>query len=248
MSKIDVIVATTGRRQVLLQQTLESIYVNAADHDALTLTLVVDGAAYWVECGRLANLMLRSKAIMNYANVGASAARNIGASSIPKYRRGSHVCFFDDDIYAVKAWDAALMTLSNNMPDAIVSGHSHPYNGFEVTVSGVRSIDSDGKVIEHTPGYGRPLVISTVNMLMPWSLWDDVGFFQEPGGAGGSEDYDFCMRAKAKGYGFAVTEPQVIIHTGLTSTTGKQIVGYDEMVKQNERLIKQHGLKGVIWQ
>ncbi len=101
---------------------------------------------------------------------------------------------------------------------------------------------------EYSPGYGRPLVISTVNMLMPWSLWDDVGFFTEPGGAGGSEDYDFCMRAKATGYGFAVTEPQVILHTGLTSTTGKQIVGYDEMTKQNERLIKQHGLKGVIYQ
>jgi GT2 family glycosyltransferase len=85
-------------------------------------------------------------------------------------------------------------------------------------------------------------------MLMPWSLWDDVGYFTEPGGPGGSEDYDYCMRAKAKGYGFAVTEPQCVIHCGLTSSSGNRIVGYSEMCTHNEQLIRQYGLEGnVIW-
>jgi GT2 family glycosyltransferase len=86
-------------------------------------------------------------------------------------------------------------------------------------------------------------VLSTVNIAMPWKVWDKVGPFIEPGGPGGSEDVDWCRRATKLGYGFAVTDPHCVIHTGLVSSSGKQIVGYEQMVEQNKRLQELYGIK-----
>lgn len=233
-SKIDVVMITTGKRPELLQQSLLSMHLNTVVNERYSLTVVVDGGVGF-DFHRLNPLTFYDTLIVNQHAVGASASRNIGSSSIPKYRRGSHVCFFDDDVYACPGWDRTLLSLSKALPGALVSGHGHPYNHG----------DLGG---EDLPPHTKPLVISTVNFFMPWSMWDHVGWFTEPGGAGGSEDHDWCCRASRLGYGFAVSEPQVILHCGLTSSTGKKIVGYEEMVKQNEWLIAEHGIKGVIWQ
>jgi GT2 family glycosyltransferase len=120
----------------------------------------------------------------------------------------------------------------------IISGYSHPYNQCQDAY-----FQPAGSPLIH---YCIPLVISSVAMMMPWALWDDVGYFTEPGGPGGSEDYDYCMRAKAKGYGFAVTEPQCVLHTGVTSSSGKPIVGADLVRENNARLEKIHGVEGKV--
>jgi hypothetical protein len=84
-------------------------------------------------------------------------------------------------------------------------------------------------------------------MMMPWKIFDEVGPWDEPGGRGASEDYAMCCRARDKyGYGFAVTEPQCIIHTGLKSNDGQEIVGYHELQNQNNALIQQYGLEGKV--
>lgn len=235
---MNIILITTGGRPDLLRQSLESLRDNAADWSKHTITLVMDGINQGCDS-------IHSFHPLTYIDhsepMGASRARNIGASSIPKYRRQEHVCFLDDDVYAcpgpkpwekLEAWDNQLLRLAEPNEECIISGHAHPYNHAKKKSCNSGSIQ-----------YEEPLLISTVNMVMPWSLWDDVGYFVEPGGPGGSEDYNYCMRAKAKGYGFAVTDPHCIIHCGLTSSRGQQIVGYDLVVAKNRELVKNLGLE-----
>jgi len=54
------------------------------------------------------------------------------------------------------------------------------------------------------------------------------------------------MRAKGKGYGFAVTHEQCILHTGMTSSRGDFIVGYKELAAQNEHLLELYDIKGKV--
>ncbi len=236
---LNVVLITTGKRPDLLGQSIESMFANAAEATQIHLTAVLDGFSPRTSVLKYLTVLADSTIVLA-SSQGASAARNIGASSIPAYKRGSHVCFFDDDIYACPGWDKTLLSLSRALPGALVSGHGHPYNHGEPHPG-----DPDA-ALEPIPPHTVPLVISTVNFFMPWGMWDSVGYFIEPGGPGGSEDYAWCMAAAKKGYGFAVAEPQCVIHCGLTSSMGKQIVGYAEMVAQNERLTA--GMEGVQWQ
>lgn len=232
---MNLILITSGNRPEYLKQTLASLRDNAADWSKHTLTLVFDTSERTmfkytdVEIGTW---------IVNRIPQGASASRNIGAGSIPKYRRQKHVMFVDDDVYACPGWDQRLEELWHLLlldDCKIISGHAHPFNH-----------DVPVRPVGGSRAYRTPLLVSTVHMVMPWTLWDDVGYFVEPGGPGGSEDYDYCMRAAAKGYGFAVTDPHCMIHCGLTSSRGQQIVGYDLMREQNAKLIELYGLQGKV--
>lgn len=212
-----------------MRQSLESLCQNAADWSKHTLTLVMDG---------------KNEGCIDYLKpltyidcsepMGASRARNIGAASIPKYRRQKRVMFLDDDVLMCPGWDTRIEGVMEALGHgAVVSGHSHPYN------HPLGQYDQGG-VRYHAAG-----VLSTVNMAMYWEVWDDVGWWKEPGGVGGSEDVDWCARAVAKGYGLAVVEPQVILHCGTRSSNGKDIVGRDLVIARNEELVKHYGLEGV---
>jgi len=233
--KLDVVMITTDSRPQLLDQSVFSLTNNSATRD-LTLTIVVDRAIN----SRIRDEFEPHYTIFTRKQVGASAARNIGAASIPKYRRGDYVLFLDDDIYCVLGYDKKLIELLEWNPAKIVSGYSHPYNHCEIRT--VPTIDRGDY------SFSVPLVISTVAMAMRWDIWDDVGYFVEPGGASGSEDFDYCQRASKKGYGFAVTHEQCILHTGLTSSNGNKIVGYQESVELNQKLVREYGLKTVVFQ
>jgi GT2 family glycosyltransferase len=170
-------------------------------------------------------------------NVGASRGRNIGAGSIPRYRRQEHVLFLDDDVYMCQNWDMRLMQLAAAVgPGSIISGYSHPFNHCEPAMN----LDGELRTL-----YGIPLVVSSVAMMMPWIVFDDVGPWDEPGGPGGSEDFALCMRARDKfGYRFAVTDPQCVIHTGLMSSGGTAIAGYKELCEQNDKLLDFWNIRG----
>ncbi len=225
---MNIVLISICNRWQYLHQTLDSLFRNAADKAAHEVVLVcdtndrddIDFENMW-----------DATYIVNRKQVGASASRNIGASSIPKYRRQKHLMFLDDDVYMCPDWDVSL-ELYGREQSFVLSGHAHPFNHDDVIIG--------------TRHFRKPLLVSSVNMVMPWSIWDDVGYFTEPGGPGGSEDYDWCMRAKAKGYGFAVTDPHCVIHCGLTSSNGKQIVGFDLMTEQNRKLVELYGLTGKV--
>ena len=240
---IDIVCITNGSRPDLLYQTLMSAAESASDWNECTLTVVYDGIAPIIIPTRLGPTLIH-----NTKRQQASASRNIGAGSIPKYRRGDYVLFLDDDVYCCPGWDKALLDCYDRahstiapLPNGcvgwmrekanrIISGYSHPFNN-----------------CEKRAGWGEPLVISSVAMMMPWKIFDEVGPWDEPGGRGASEDYAMCCRARDKyGYGFAVTEPQCIIHTGLKSNDGQEIVGYHELQNQNNALIQQYGLEGKV--
>ena len=220
---MDIIIITGGGRPEFLDQTLNSLKENALqDH---SIVLVQDAPSD--------SLILSSypESVVIQTNAqGASAARNIGAASIPGYRRQEHVMFLDDDTYLMPGWDEQLTQTVDALPNTVISGHAHPFN--------------------HSTGYRAnahsACVLSTVHFFMPWSIWDRVGYFVEPGGPGGSEDVEWCKRAVDLEYQLAVTDPMCVIHCGLTSSQGQQIVGYDLMMKQNEKLVAVYGLKGKV--
>lgn len=224
---MNIVMITNGSRPALLNQSLDSLGQNATS-PLHTVTLVADGRMPGLDRYHPDTL------IVNRQSVGASRSRNIGASSIPKYQRDSHVMFLDDDVYMCNGWDEAMMGVAHHSIAPIISGHAHPFNGSQPLQLG----DCQAR---------SPLVISSVCMMMPWSRWDEIGYFTEPGGPGGSEDYDYCMRAKSLGYGFAVTEPECVIHTGMFSSSGKPIIGYNEVAAHNEELIKLYGIDGVVF-
>lgn len=239
---MNIVLITTWTRPQLLAQTILSLWDNAVDRHSHELTIVLDDERmnYFEQAhfARPACTLIR-----NNGRQGASASRNIGAGSIPKYRRQEHVMFLDDDVYMCPNWDARLDELIRWNPTNIISGYSHPFN--HCTPWAV-----DTFLFGNSPGtfkYGMPLVISSVAMMMTWETFDNVGPWDEPGGPSGSEDYALCMRARDQhGYGFAVTDPQCVIHTGLMSSKGEQIVGYKELAEQNQKLLDLYGLNGKV--
>ena len=236
---MNIVMITTGARPELFNQSMKSLKVNAVNPGAHTLTVVKDGKSSIETLGA-------DTFVLNAQRVGASASRNIGAGSIRRYKRHSHVLFLDDDVYMCPGWDEKLLDLAHQRSTDISSGYGHPFNRPEFTASAIRGIDGVGNVTEIHGGYTLPLVISSVAMMMPWSIFDESGPWDEPGGPGGSEDYALCMRAKAKGYGFAVTEPQCVIHTGILSSSGVPIVGQKELCEQNDKLLDVYGIRGKV--
>jgi hypothetical protein len=229
---MNIVMITTGKRDGLLRQSIDSLVSNAGDWTAHTLTLVVDGAGLSSDI----KMPLQYTSIFATSRPGASACRNIGASSVPRYRRQPRLMFLDDDVYMCPKWDGRIELALNVLNHAVVSGHAHPFNPGHGLYRGL-----DTRIEAAS-------VLSSVNMAMDWSVWDSIGFFVEPGGPGGSEDVNWCQRAAIKAVGFAVTNPQCVIHCGLKSSNGKEIVGYDAMVDQNRRLIKEYGLEGKVRQ
>jgi len=222
---MDIIVISTLNRLELFAQTLSSLSQNAAMPETHNVVIVLDGPK--LEIPRLTGPL--QVVITGAEPVGASRSRNIGAGSIPRYRRQEHVMFVDDDIYAAPSYDTQIERLMKSLPFNICSGGSHPYNHGEPRGD-----------------YSIPLVISSVCMAMKWNIFDECGPWTEPGGAGASEDYAMCMKAKSLGYGFAVTSPELILHCGLTSSTGKEIVGADLVRERNAELEALHGISGKV--
>lgn len=220
---------TTGKRGGLAAQSFNSLIKNASDWSKHTITIVVDSDGhpdYRKVCSRIATM------IINCTQQGASASRNIGASSIPKYRRQSHVMFIDDDCYFTKWWDARIeeaLALDSKM---IVGAYAHPYN------HGLGEYEIDGVRLEAAG------VLSTVAMAMDWSVFDECGPWDEPGGSGGSEDVAFCARAVKAGYGLSVVSPHAVIHAGLHSSSGAPIVGIELLQQQNLKLEQAYGITG----
>jgi hypothetical protein len=222
---MNIVMITTYRRPLLFQQTVASLLNNAADRKSHHLTVVFDLQDEHDETPPMYNDV--SIVLTKY---GASRARNIGAGSVPRYRRQEHVLFLDDDVYMAKGWDEILMKAESGLPHkTVLSGYGHPFN------------------IEEPRGYAFakfPLLISSVAMMMRWEAFDQIGPWDEPGGPGGSEDYAISVRATAKGYYLAVCDPHCVIHTGLTSSGGIPIVGADLLKEQNTLLERRYGIEG----
>lgn len=226
---MNIVLITTGRRTLLLSQSIDSLISNAVNWSQHTMTVVSDGRseAYGVSAS-----FEEPAIIINPSPQGASASRNIGAGSIPKYRRQEHILFLDDDVWLAPGYDNVLLDLSRQFEHYLISSYGHPFNQ-EQELAGATSARF-------------PLVLSSVCMFMSWSAWDEIGFWTEPGGAGASEDFEYCARAAKLGYGFAVSNPHACIHTGLCSSRGDRIVGYDLLEQQNKRLEKLYGVEGKI--
>ena len=101
---MNIIVTSNSKRPQLLQQTLESLDENSTlEH---TITLVLDK-----HFGLVLPIYSVVATITLHNSVGASACRNVGASSIPKYSRSEYVLFSDDDCFYTAGWDHKLVNV-----------------------------------------------------------------------------------------------------------------------------------------
>lgn len=225
---MNIVMISNYSRPEMFKQSVLSLIENSSDWSKHTLTMVMNGVknSHSVDLGSL----LPNDALIVLGNVGASRARNVGASSVPKYLRHENVCFFDDDIYACRGWDERIEYIVERR-EAIISSHAHPYNH---------------TVLADTPAWIETNVISTVHMTIPWAVWDEVGFFQEPGGAGGSEDVDYCNRATKLRCPLLITKPHYVLHTGVTSSNGTPIVGSELVMERNRELERIHNIVGKV--
>lgn len=228
---MNLIMITTLSRPDIFEQSVDSLRRNSTDWKKHHLTIVYngDGTSRRMELSDYISDEL-SHSVVVLGNVGASRARNVGASSVPKYLRHENVCFFDDDIYACRGWDERIEYIVERR-EAIISSHAHPYNH---------------TVLADTPAWIETNVISTVHMTIPWAVWDEVGFFQEPGGAGGSEDVDYCNRATKLRCPLLITKPHYVLHTGVTSSNGTPIVGSELVMERNRELERVHNIVGKV--
>ena len=219
---IDVVMVTNDKRRILTRQAIESLMDNSTKLHAINVVVVHDNTRGTGE------EEYGDVEIFIGDSVGASRCRNIGASSVPKYRRGQYVMFCDDDVYMCPGWDERLIKAHLR---GIISGHAHPYNHTVLTDFGY--------------AYSTT-VLSTVHMFMEWDVWDQIGFFVEPGGPGGSEDVNYCQRATQLHFSLNVTKPHCVIHTGMTNSRGERIVGYIHVAERNNTIESQYGLQGKV--
>lgn len=230
---MNIVMVSNYSRPEIVKQSMLSLMHNASDWSKHHFTLVWNGLPKTMTSVSIVGEGDNATTIM-VGNVGASRARNIGASSIPKYLRHDKVMFVDDDIYVVKGYDDWIEHLSNFYEPAvrpIYSLHAHPYNH---------------TVLKDSRDYYETNVISTVCMAMPWDVWDAIGFFQEPGGAGGSEDVDYCARASKLACPLVISKPQYLLHTGVHSSNGTPIVGAELVMERNRELERVHGIVGKV--
>lgn len=220
---IDVVCISQNSRPLLFQQTMLTLHNNANDPSNYKLTVVFNGD--------IENPPIYEDVTIICGQIGASDSRNCGASSIPRYRRRKYLLFLDDDVWLSPGYDDALLAMAEALPRHLISLYGHPFNHEEDRGSMIAKF---------------PLLISSVCVFMTWDAWDEIGYWDLPGGPGASEDYAYCQRAKRLGYEFAVSNPHKIIHCGLVSSRGDRIVGYSALKDQNERLLKRYGMTGKV--
>lgn len=228
------ILITNAKRRDLLFQTMSSLYENAAEKSSHHLTVVVDGYESYEDRGLVSEIKDHGAHEIHLVcrRYGACYARNAGAGSIPKARRHKSLMFIDDDCFFAKNYDSRLETTADALPRMIYSPYGHPYNIEEAREEII---------------FARfPLVISSVAMFLPWSAFDEIGDWAGDGGTGGSEDFEFCSRARILGYDFAVLNPYACIHTGLISSNGNPIVGAELLRERNAGIERLYDIEGKV--
>lgn len=165
-------------------------------HKQVALVVIVDDGDSPNNVARLHNWFSRASNVIlhhNEANLGVAVALNKGIS-IARSKGYQWVLMLDDDTIIDPDMVKNLIESWNHM-----AGQA----GKPVAIMGMTYRDSHPGKIEPCPTKGPLFVekrgIVTSGSLMPMDVFDRVGPFREELFID-SVDYDFCMRARAKGF------------------------------------------------
>lgn len=218
------IVMVVKDRWRLTEQALESLVQNTPA-ELYTLTLVDDASQDF----RTRRLLARfaSAANVSLLRIETSAgvvarAKNIGVAwSQQSFARGEWLYLSDNDVLFHPGWLPTLgvcARLSECFGYTLWGGQVHP---FHHPLDSTYMSGPNGCVLKE---HG---VLDGPSWLMRWRTWKELRGLRRncAPGTGQSEDAEFCARLRSRGGRIGVVVPHVVIHTGVTNTSGEPIVG-----------------------
>ena len=193
------VVIPTRNRADLLVRAVESVLAQDA---AQLEVIVVDDASTDGTPGVLARFSDRIRLIRVQRNIERGAARNLGARSAS----GELIAFLDSD----DQWQPG------KLPRQLAIARADA-----VCVTGINMLDTSGRTVR--AGYVPPADASrrifvenlflgaSSSLLVPRSIFEDVGGFPENWALQGSEDWIFLARIVARRYAIDVV-PAALVH------------------------------------
>lgn len=228
--KADLVLITkidSENRARLLEQTLESLVFNT------NLRLV--NRLVWVDdCSKMLKaiddvsqrLFLQKMIGMDYvtmhrsmSRLGVGGAKNKGVEIHKELGRGDFLYLLDADTYFMNGWLDRLLGYHEEYGNEfkIIGGGIHPY---------LQPIAGEGD-----PNISSHDAVSGWSWSLNYDTWDKYGKLADNAlGTGQSEDWEYCQRIRNAGFKVGCIQPQMVIHTGMTNTEGKEIPGKKESV------------------
>lgn len=181
--------------------------------------------------------------------LGTGPARNHAIEcSQSFFGRSDYLYLSDDDVWFSRPdWLSILIAAYKAAKPygyRVIGAYNHPYNrpidGLHVKFP-IREPLPGGAMVPGTEimttmyelGMVFPVyALASQSMLMDWETWDKYGpFCDTPAGkVCQSEDVDFSNRVRAAGYKVGVISPALLVNTGITTSFGEKIPGW-ELVK-----------------
>jgi rhamnosyltransferase len=157
--------------------------------------------------------------IENRANLGIAAALNVGVRWAKSYGF-EYVALFDQDSTVTEEFIAAMLAEYT----------AHPRREWVALVTPTQLDRNTGLVRWHACAKdGGPLVAITSGSLMPMSIFDRCGWFEEQLIIDGV-DHEYCFRARSQGYTLAECRNALLI-VAVGSIRSHQILGLTIMAK-----------------
>jgi GT2 family glycosyltransferase len=217
------IIIPTRDRPRQLEACLEAISKIELDGATLEVIVVDDGSTSPLDpiaeafSDRLDLMLLRQE------NRGPAAARNTGAH----HANGGILAFTDDDCLPSPEWLQKMAHCNEADPDRIIGGQT--INTLDDNAFSTASQDLIGFLYAYyNADHKRAKFLTSNNIAVPYSAFDDIGGFDPAFPGAAAEDRDFCDRWRLSGYAM-MYEPEAIVyhchHLNLR-TFWKQHFGY----------------------
>ena len=209
------IILITKNRQKLLHQTITSLFKNTP-RELFDLIVVDDGSE---NTNMLHDLKSRGDiSDLILTNLGSPGAlRNLGVE-IARRKGYKYIYQSDNDMYFLPGWiEKCQKTLVENENIKLVAPYGHPYHlhNDEFIHDDIYSVNACA---------GNSWYLSTENYLK-YGLSENKGIMC-------SEDHDFCVRLRADGFICARFIDNLVLHTGITNSSGDPATGAEQMLEE----------------
>ncbi|MBX7244458.1 MAG: glycosyltransferase [Candidatus Sumerlaeaceae bacterium] len=216
------VIIPTYNRPARLAECLKALSSQDYTADGFEIIVVNDGGSREVESCLAGHSCPASIRILHEANLGAGAARNLGA----KEARGRWLAFTDDDCRPQSGWLRGLAVVLEGDPEVMVGGEV--VNGLPDSIyPSTSQLIHDAAYAYFNPDPARGHFVASNNMAMWREKYWAVGGF-DPRFRPASEDRELCDRWLWRGGRIVWTHDAVVAHYHAMNFTGfvRQHLGY----------------------
>lgn len=182
----------------------------------------------------------RVRVIANHENKGFAGGNNVGMAMA----RGEYMVLINNDTIVTDGWIEKMLAVFDRHPDVGLVGPRSNYVAGLQLVRDARydSIDSMHEFsqawTEQHEGQDRSATrVIGFCLVAKRDVIDRIGGLDERFGRGNFEDDDFCLRARAAGFGARIADDVFIHHTGSQSWKGANI-DYRAALEENWEIFK----------